>query len=207
MDSKPLLLIATGSSAAIILTAYLSELRAELDLEISVLMTTSAERFVRPEVVNWFADRVLTCDTPGLNPIEVALTAHAIVVLPASANTLAAAALGTMATPATTALAAAPSASLYLPHMNGVLWTKPFMQQHVATLRSRGDTIVAPAENVAYEIWRGSKHVGLSMPAPDEAAAIVRDWLLAREPATSAAEVHAEPAASPALASADGLAA
>jgi phosphopantothenoylcysteine decarboxylase len=194
MHPKPLLLITTGSSAAIILTAYLSELRAQLDLEIRVLMTTSAERFVRPEVVSWFADRVLTCDTPGLNPIEVALTARAIVVLPASANTLAAAALGTMATPATTALAAAPSPTLYFPHMNGVLWGKPFMRQHVATLRSRGDTVVAPGEAVAFEIWRGSKHTGLSMPAPDEAAAIVRDWLVGSEAATSVADIEAAPA-------------
>jgi phosphopantothenoylcysteine synthetase/decarboxylase len=198
MESRPLLLIATGSSAAIILTAYLAELKAQLDLEIEVLMTTAAERFVRPEVVGWFADRVMTCATPGLNPIQAALTARAVVVLPASANTLATAALGLMPTPATTALAAAPRPSLYLPHMNGVLWAKPGMQQHVATLRACGDTVVAPTEAVAFEIWRGENHVGLSMPAPDEATAIVRDWLRSGE---ATAPAQAGPATSPADAS------
>jgi phosphopantothenoylcysteine decarboxylase/phosphopantothenate--cysteine ligase len=195
MDSQPLLLIATGSSAAIVLSAYLTELKSELDLEIEVLMTTTAERFVRPEVVGLFADRVWTCDTPGLNPIEAALTARAIVVLPASGNTIASAALGLMATPATTALAAAPSPSLYLPHMNGVVWAKPFMQQHVAALRERGDTVVAPTAGVTFEIWRKAKHAALSMPPPDEAAEVVRGWLLARE-ATTPAQVatdHAVP--------------
>jgi Phosphopantothenoylcysteine synthetase/decarboxylase len=47
-----------------------------------------------------------------LNPVEIALKAKAVVVLPATANTLASVALGLMATPATTALGAAPSPSL-----------------------------------------------------------------------------------------------
>lgn len=187
MPAKRLLLIATGSSAAIILTAYLSELRARVDLEIDVLMTTAAERFVRPEVVGWFADRVLTCATPGLNPIEAALQAEAIVVMPASGNTLASAALGLMPTPATTALAAAQQPVLHFPHMNGVLWDSPIMQQHVAALRARGDTIVAPVDADGYEIWRGAKHPGLSMPAPPQAASIVSDWLRQRDLPTAAA--------------------
>jgi phosphopantothenoylcysteine decarboxylase/phosphopantothenate--cysteine ligase len=177
VESEPLLVIATGSSAAIILTAYLTELKAELQHEITVLMTKSAERFVSPEVVGWFADRVLTCDTPGLNPIEIAMKAKAVVVLPATANTLASVAVGLMATPATTALGAAPSPSLYFPHMNGAIWEKAIVQQHVATLRARGDTVVAPVEGMFFEIWRGAEHAGVSMPGPDEAAAIVRDWL------------------------------
>lgn len=177
MESQPLLVIATGSSAAIIISAYLTELKAELQCEISVLMTKSAERFVSPEVVGWFADRVLTCDTPGLNPVEIALKAKAIVVLPATANTLACVALGLMGTPATTALGAAPSPSLYFPHMNGVVWAKPILQQHVATLRAGGDTVVDPVEGTPFEISRGARHVGVSMPVPDEAAVIVRDWL------------------------------
>lgn len=177
MESEPLLVIATGSSAAIIITAYLTELKVGLQREITVLMTKSAERFVSPEVVGWFADRVLTCDTPGLNPVEIALKAKAVVVLPATANTLASVALGLMATPATTALGAAPSPSLYFPHMNGVIWAKAIVQQHVATLRARGDTVVAPVEGTFFEISRGAKHVGVSMPGPRDAATIVRDWL------------------------------
>jgi phosphopantothenoylcysteine decarboxylase len=185
MDSERLLVIATGSSAASILTAYLAELKAALDLRIDVLMTTAAERFIRAEVVGWYADRVMTCDTHGLNPIEAALTARAICVLPASANTLASAALGLMATPATTALAAAPSPTLYFPHMNGAVWGKPFVQQHIATLRERGDTVVAPIEREVFHIWNGGKAVAPAMPGPADAAEVVKNWLSAREAATS----------------------
>jgi phosphopantothenoylcysteine decarboxylase len=183
MESETLLLIATGSSASIVLTSYLTELRTEVERDITVLMTTSAERFVSPEVVGWFSDKVLTCDTPGLNPVKLALTASAVVVLPASANTLSSAALALAATPAQTALLAAPAPVLYFPHMNPVMWNKPVIQRHVSELRAQGDTVVAPVETTTYHMWKGVKDVGLSLPDPDEAAAIVRDWLAGETPA------------------------
>ena len=177
METDSLLVIATGSSAAVVLSSYLTELRAEVDGDITVLMTTSAERFVRPEVVGWFADEVVTCDTAGLNPVQLALTARAIVVLPASANTISSAALGLAATPAQTALLAAPSPVLYFPHMNPVMWNKRVIQRHVAELRAQGDTVVAPVETTTYHMWKGAKDVGLSLPDPEDAAAIVREFL------------------------------
>jgi phosphopantothenoylcysteine synthetase/decarboxylase len=189
MDES-LLVVATGSSAAMILTSFLSEIRTQGEEKITVLMTTSAERFVRAEVVGWFADRVLTGDTPGVNPTELALRAKAIVVLPASGNTLASAALGLMSTPALTVLGAAPAPCLWFPHMNPVMWTKPMMQQHVATLRARGEIVVPPIEDSVYEIWRGTRYPGISMPGPDDVAILVRDWLLDR--ALDAARASAE---------------
>jgi phosphopantothenoylcysteine synthetase/decarboxylase len=192
MESDTLLVVATGSSASIVLTSYLTELRAEVDCEITVLMTTSAERFVSPEVVGWFSDHVLTCATPGLNPVKLALTASAVVVLPASANTLSSAALGLAATPAQTALLAAPSPVLYFPHMNPNMLSKPVIQRHVTELRAQGDTVVAPLETTTYHMWKGAKDVGLSLPDPDEAATIVRDWLLGD---SGAAAIPPEPTA------------
>src|SRR4051812_16080068 len=186
--SENLLLIATGSSASIVLTDYLTELRSEVEGGLTVLLTHSAERFVKTEVVGWFADEVLTCDTPGLHPVKLALTARAVVVLPASANTLSSAALGLAATPAQTALLAAPSPVLYFPHMNPVMWNKPVIPRCVAELRAQGDTVVAPTETTTYHMWKGSKDVGLSLPQPDEAAALIRLWLLEDTAARSAAE-------------------
>jgi phosphopantothenoylcysteine decarboxylase len=177
MRPRPLVVVATGSSAAIVLQDYLVDLKLELDRPVTVLMTHTAERFIRPEVVSWFADEVLTCDSPGLNPVELALTAEALVVLPASGNTLASAALGLMGTPATTALAAAPRPSMYFPQMNRVIWQKAVMGQHVATLRARGDVVVEPQLKEAFEIWRGALGPTLVMPAPDEAAAMIREFL------------------------------
>ena len=180
MDTESLLVIATGSSASIVLTSYLMELRSELDRKITVLMTFSAERFINREVVGWFSDEVITCDTPGVNPVQLALTHDAIVVLPASANTLSSAALGLASTPAQTALLASPSPVLYFPHMNPVMWNKPVIQRHVASLRADGDTVVAPIETTTYHMWKGAKDVGLSLPDEDDVVAITREWLLDR---------------------------
>lgn len=177
MESGSLVLIASGSSASIVLSSYLTELRAEVAYPITVLMTSSAERFVKPEVVGWFADNVLTCNTPGLNPVQLALTASAIVVLPASANTLSSAALGLAATPAQTALLASPAPVLYFPHMNPIMWNKAVIQRRVGELRAEGNTVIDPVETTTYHMWKGAKDVGLSLPDPEDAAAIVRDWL------------------------------
>jgi phosphopantothenoylcysteine synthetase/decarboxylase len=112
--------------------------------------------------------------------VQLALTASAIVVLPASANTISSAALGLAATPAQTTLLASPSPVLYFPHMNPVMWNKAVIQRRAAELRAQGDTVVAPIETVTYHMWKGAKDVGLSLPDPDEAAAIVRGWIAVR---------------------------
>lgn len=180
-DSKPLLLVATGSSGSIILPAYLSEIGARIDRELVVLLTHTAQRFVTPEVVGWFCSRVITPESPGVNPIELALNAAAIAVLPASGNTLASAALGLMSTQATTVLAASPEPCLFFPHLHEVVWSKPVMQGHVAALRTAGHTVHDPMPADGYEISRGKQRVGLSMPGPGEAAAIIAEWLTAAD--------------------------
>lgn len=177
MRDDALVVIAGGSSAALVLSAFLSELRRTIDTEIVVLLTRSAERFVPPQVVGWLGDEVLVSDQPDLNPVEVALKAKAIVVLPATAHLIACTALGLASTPATTALLAAPRPCLWFPHMNRTMWDKPVTQRHVADLRASGETIVEPDRREVYEIWRGERTEGISMMGPDKAAPLVRDWL------------------------------
>jgi phosphopantothenoylcysteine decarboxylase len=176
-NGDPLLVVVSGSSAAMLLPAYLVHLKQALDAGLTVLMTEAAERFVRPDAIRWLVREVSTPDTSRLNPIELALTSRAIVVLPASANTLACAALGLAPTPATTALLAAPSPCLFFPQMNGVMWDKAIVQRHVDALRSAGHRVVEPEFAEIYEIWRGRSGLGLAMPSADEAATITRRWL------------------------------
>lgn len=177
MRDDALVLIAGGSSATLVLSAYLAELRRTVDTELVVLLTKSAERFVPAQVPGWLADEVHTADDPALNPIELALKARAMVVLPTTAHLLACAALGLASTPAATALLASPRPRLFFPHMNKVMWDKPVIQRHVAELRASGDHVVDPEEREVHEIWRGSRGPGVSMAGPDKAAALVADWL------------------------------
>lgn len=180
MADNPLVVVATGSSATIMLPSYLSALRQETADPLVVLLTHSAERFVRPEVVGWFADEVVPAAADGLNPVQLALTARAMVVLPATVHTLGAVALGLPSTPATTALLAAPGPCLWFPHTNPVLWDKPVVRRHVETLRADGHTVVDPTPADVYEIWRRATAPGLAMPGPLEAARTVREWLASR---------------------------
>jgi phosphopantothenoylcysteine synthetase/decarboxylase len=169
--------IVCGSAAAASLPAYLAHLSNGLDMSIRVLLTRSAERFVSTQLVRWHVEEVFTHDDPGLNPTEFALRSAGIVVLPATANMLAATALGLAATPAQTAVLAARGPVLLFPQLNASMWAKPVVRRHVAALRADGHVVVDPHEGQVYELWRREITVGPAMAPPDEATEIIIEWL------------------------------
>jgi phosphopantothenoylcysteine synthetase/decarboxylase len=172
--------IVCGSSAATSLPAYLAYLASSVDMNLRVLLTHSAERFISPSLVRFYVDEVFTSDDPGLNPTEFALRSAGLVVLPATANMLAAAALGLAGTPAQTAVLAGDAPVLFFPQTNASMWAKPRLQQHVAALRADGHIVVEPAEGPVYEMWRREVTTGPVMPQPDQATEIIIAWLEAR---------------------------
>jgi phosphopantothenoylcysteine synthetase/decarboxylase len=177
MKDDALSVIVSGSSAAIGIPSYLVWLRQEIDLSLRVLLTHSAERFLQPQVVAWHADEVYTSDDTGLNPTEFAKRSLGIVVLPATANMLASAALGLAATPAQTALLASDRPALFFPAMNATMWAKNSTQRHVTALRSEGHTVVEPQERAVFELWQRDNVVGPALLPPDEATETIVAWL------------------------------
>jgi phosphopantothenoylcysteine synthetase/decarboxylase len=177
MRDDALSIIVSGSSAALGMPGYLTWLRQEVDLSLRVLLTHSAERFLRREVLGWYAEEVFASDDPALNPTEFAMRSLGIVVLPASANTLAAVALGLAATPAQTVLLAADRPALFFPSMNKTMWNKGVVRRHVAALRDDGHTVVEPRERPVFELWRRENALGIGLPEPDEATELVVTWL------------------------------
>lgn len=177
MQDDTLSVIVCGSSAAAGLPGYLAWLGNEIDLSLRVLLTRSAERFVTPQIVAWHADETFTSDDPGLNPTEFAMRSAGIVVLPASANMLAASALGLAATPAQTVLLAATAPCLFFPSMNGSMWGKPTTQRHVASLRAEGHTVVEPVEREVFELWQRAVSVGPTLLPPDQVTEATIKWL------------------------------
>ncbi|AGL17015.1 flavoprotein [Actinoplanes sp. N902-109] len=170
-------MIICGSSAAMASSGYLSWLRQEIDLPLRVLLTASAERFVQPSSIAWYADEVFTSTDASLNPTEFAKRSLGIVVLPATANTIAAAALGLAGSPAQTALLAGDRPALFFPSMNKSMWVKRTTRQHVETLRADGHTVVEPQERVIFELWQRENAVGIAMPPPDAVAQLIIGWL------------------------------
>lgn len=193
MRDNALSVIVTGTSAAIGITTHLMWLRQEIDLSLRVLLTHSAERFVRREAVGWYADELFTSDDPALNPTEFARRSLGILVLPASANTLACAALGLAGSPAQTALLSSARPALFFPSMNSVMWQRRTTQAHVATLRADGHTVVEPTERAVFELWQRENVIGPVMPAPDEVAKLAVDYLEAGLDATSDKPTESNP--------------
>jgi phosphopantothenoylcysteine synthetase/decarboxylase len=177
MPDHALGLIVSGSSASIGLPAYLMYLRHEADLSLRILLTHSAERFLSRQAVAWYADEVYRHDDEALNPTEFARRCAGLVVLPATANMLSAAALGLAATPAQTAILAADQPALFFPAMNAAMWGKPIIQRHVAALRGDGHMVIEPQPQQVYEFWRRDFVVGPAMPPPDVAIDIIITWL------------------------------
>jgi hypothetical protein len=172
--------IACGSSGMVALPAYLMCLKSQVDLSVRVLLTYSAERVLPRQTVAWYADEVCSSSDPGLNPAEFALRSLGIVVLPATANMLATAALGLAGTPAQTAVLAAERPCLFFPATNASMWAKPATQRHVASLRDDGHVVVEPCEQPGYVLWQRDFASGPAMPPPEAATEIIIGWLDAR---------------------------
>lgn len=177
MEDNALSVIVCGSSAAIAVPAYLQWLDQEIDLPLRVLLTKSAERFINPQVAAWLADEAYTSDDPALRPIELGRKSFGIVVLPATANMLASAALGLAATPAQTALLASERPALFFPSMNASLLIKPSTKRHIATLRADGHTVIDPQEDNMYELSTRSVVVGPTLLQPALAGEVIAKWL------------------------------
>ncbi|HET9894540.1 MAG TPA: flavoprotein [Streptosporangiaceae bacterium] len=177
MDDNALTVIVCGSSAAITVPAYLQCLDQQIDLCLRVLLTKSAERFVNPQVATWLVDECYSSDDPALRPIEVAKRSFGIVVLPATANMLASAALGLAATPAQTVLLASERPAMFFPSMNASMLCKESTKRHIATLRSEGHVVVDPREDSIYEMSTRQVVVGPALLQPPLLAEVVIKWL------------------------------
>ncbi|HEY0697445.1 MAG TPA: flavoprotein [Micromonospora sp.] len=177
MRDDALSVIVCGASAAQSLTGYLARLRQEVDLPLRLLLTHNAERFLQPDAVAFYADETYLSGAADLNPTEFARRSRALVVLPATANMLACAALGLAGTPAQTVLLAAEQPAIFFPSMNGVMWGKRSTQRHVSTLRADGHAVVDPQEREVFEVWSRRVIVGPSLPPPQTVAKIVKDWV------------------------------
>jgi len=186
MHDGALSVIVCGASMSHFASAYLVRIRRETELPVRVLLTHSAERFLRAEAVGFFADEVYTSGAADLNPIEFARRARALIVLPASANMIASAALGLAGGPAQTALLASEQPALFFPSMNATMWGKPSTRRHVAALRADGHKVVDLVEREVFDLWQRQVSISPAMPDAAEAAKIVAAWLN-RDPPTAAA--------------------
>lgn len=122
--------------------------------EVQVIMTEAATRFVTPLTFQALSGRPVlthlweTHQDNGMDHIDLARWADAILIAPASADCLARIAQG-LADDLLTTLVAARTTPLYLaPAMNQAMWHNPANQRNVEQLTSDGAIFLGPGEGL-----------------------------------------------------------
>ncbi|MGA3033247.1 MAG: bifunctional phosphopantothenoylcysteine decarboxylase/phosphopantothenate--cysteine ligase CoaBC [Terracidiphilus sp.] len=175
----------TGGIAAYKAAELVRELQRQA-VEVHVVMTEAAQKFVQPlTFVALTGHRVITSlwDEPdtaegqpeqnGIDHIAEAQWCDALVVAPATANTLAKFAHGLADDFLSTMYLATPAPILVAPAMNVNMWDHPAMQANLDTLRQRGVVVVEPGTG---ELACGMTGAG-RMAEPAEIAAAVLSML------------------------------
>ena len=151
LNNKHLLLGVSGSIStykAVALASRLTQLGATVD----VLMTEAATKMVAPLSFQAITHRQVLTDmwTQGaeveIGHVTLAKTADAMIVAPATANTIAKLALGFADNYLTTTALALRSPLIIAPAMETGMWFHPATQGHIKTLVERGAWIVPPEE-------------------------------------------------------------
>jgi phosphopantothenoylcysteine decarboxylase/phosphopantothenate--cysteine ligase len=145
------LLGVTGGIAAYKSAELVRRLR-EQGAEVQVVMTEGARQFVGPLTFQALSGRPVRTDLwdasaeAAMGHIELARWADRVVIAPASADFLARLAHGLANDLLTTLCLATDAPVAVAPAMNRLMWANAATQANVATLRSRGITIIGPAE-------------------------------------------------------------
>ncbi|MBC8001386.1 MAG: phosphopantothenoylcysteine decarboxylase [Opitutaceae bacterium] len=154
-NPKNVVLGVTGSIAAY-KAADLASLLTKAGLDVHVVMTNDAQKFITPLPFKTLSRHPVVTDLydedEGWQPTHIKLADEAdlLLIAPATANVLAKLAHG-HADDALTCIALAlnPRAKMLIaPAMNGKMWLHPATQANVATLRQRGAEFIGPEEGM-----------------------------------------------------------
>ena len=145
----PVLVLGVSGSIAAYKAADIASRLVKEGVEVHVVMTEAAERFIPPLTLQTLSRnpviRAVEATQPDWKPVHIALADRATLLLiaPATADLIAQLALGLASHPLTEI-----APLLVAPAMNGNMWLHPATQQHVATLKSRGTRFIGPAEGL-----------------------------------------------------------
>src|SRR5881409_931420 len=149
LEGRELILGVTGSIAAYKAVYLLREL-TRLGALVTVCLSEHAREFVGPLTFRTLSGRAVLSNlfdpqsADAVEHVALAERAHAVLVVPATANLLAKAAHGIADDFLTTLLLAARAPVLMVPAMDGGMWEHPAVAANVATLRGRGVTVLEP---------------------------------------------------------------
>ncbi len=145
LKDKKITLIVTGSIAAYKACEVVRQLRKK-GATAHVVLTQAAESFIGSATLQALSGNAVSTDKApaGLSHITLAQNVDAIVVAPATANTIAKAACGLADNLASNILLAHTVPVLYAPAMNSAMWANLATVRNVAFLKENGATFVGP---------------------------------------------------------------
>ncbi len=160
MKNKNILIVVTGSIAAYKACEVVRLLRKE-GANIQVMMSKSAMEFVGKTTFAALTDNEVITEifpkTPkaGLEHIEMAIELDALVVVPATANTICKAANGVADDVVSTTLSVCEQPTLFAPAMNFRMWQNPATMEAVEKLRKKGSIVLDPEEGQLASLHEG----------------------------------------------------
>ncbi len=147
LNTARIVLGVTGSISAYKAVALLRTMTGA-GAEVTVVMTAVATRFVAPLTFEVLSNRPVyqdLFDGPETMPhLTLTETADALLIAPATAQTLAKCALGLADDLLSTMVLAARCPIVMAPAMDGDMWNHPTVVEHTRLLRDRGVTVLDP---------------------------------------------------------------
>lgn len=169
------ILLALSGGIAAYKSAELARRFVKAGCEVQVVMTDSALRFIGAQTFQALTGRPVRSSLwdeaaeAAMGHIELARWPDAIVIAPATANTLAKIAHGFADDLLTTLVLATDKPIFVAPAMNRLMWANAATQVNMATLRSRGFKVVGPGSGA-----QACGEVGEGRVAePEEVASVV----------------------------------
>jgi phosphopantothenoylcysteine decarboxylase len=183
--TKPRILLGvTGSVDALMLPYYIRSIRTSLDCSISVIVTPEATKFVNIDAVGLIVERVIHGERPDDWPTDrpgmIAAAHDLMIVLPATANTLSAAASGSTQNRLTMMFLVGKFPIVFFPVMGPAMWDKPAVRRNVAMIRDDGHEVIEPAWREQYEPHYGRMYGHYTLPEPEEVIGHIRRKLEGR---------------------------
>ena len=160
MKNKNILIAVTGSIAAYKACEVVRLLRKE-GAHVQVMMSKSALEFVGKATFAALTDNEVITEifpnTPkaGLEHIEMANELDAIVVVPATANTICKVANGVADDVVSTTISVCEQPTLFAPAMNFRMWQNPATMEAVEKLRKKGSIVLHPKEGQLASLHEG----------------------------------------------------
>ncbi|MBA4285172.1 MAG: bifunctional phosphopantothenoylcysteine decarboxylase/phosphopantothenate--cysteine ligase CoaBC [Xanthomonadaceae bacterium] len=149
-NAGPRILLALSGGIAAYKSAELARRFVKSHCEVQVVMTESALRFIGAQTFQALTGKPVRSSLwdeaaeAAMGHIELARWPDAIVIAPATANTLAKIAHGFADDLLTTLVLATDRPIFVAPAMNRLMWANPATQANLATLRSRGIRVIGP---------------------------------------------------------------